>query len=147
MTMVYRRSEREVSAYPHELDFIRREGVGFRYHAQPVRVIAENGRVAGLVCAEPAAGLEFVVPADQIVKAIGQEKPSLARTLGLEVHRGFIQVNADFEANIPGVFAGGDCIRSREYRIDGDGRAGRQARRECDPQRNYEPRGDPAWLI
>jgi dihydropyrimidine dehydrogenase (NAD+) subunit PreT len=113
VTMVYRRSEREVSAYPHELDFIRREGVGFRYHAQPRRVIAENGRVTGLVCAEPAEGLEFVIPADQIVKAIGQEKPSLARTLGLEVHRGFIQVNADFETNIPGVFAGGDCIRSR----------------------------------
>jgi dihydropyrimidine dehydrogenase (NAD+) subunit PreT len=113
VTIVYRRSEREVSAYPHELDFIRREGVGFRFLAQPMRVIAESGRVTGLVCAEPAEGLEFVIPADQIVKAIGQEKPSLARTLGLEVHRGYIQVNADFETNIPGVFAGGDCIRSR----------------------------------
>ena len=113
VTIVYRRSEREVSAYPHELDFIRREGVGFRFLAQPVRVIAESGRVTGLVCAEPAEGLEFVIPADQIVKAIGQEKPSLARTLGLEIQRGYIQVNADFETNIPGVFAGGDCIRSR----------------------------------
>jgi len=113
VTMVYRRSEREVRAYRHELDFIRREGVGFRFLAQPVRVIAKNGRVTGLGCAEPPEGLEFVIPADQIVKAIGQEKPSLARTLGLEVQRGYIQVNADFETSIPGVFAGGDCIRSR----------------------------------
>jgi glutamate synthase (NADPH/NADH) small chain len=113
VTIAYRRSESDVSAYPHELDFIRREGVGFRFHAQPVRVIAENERVTGLVCSEAAEGPEFVIPADQIVKAIGQEKPSLARTLGLALQRGYIQVNADFETNISGVFAGGDCIRSR----------------------------------
>jgi dihydropyrimidine dehydrogenase (NAD+) subunit PreT len=113
VTIAYRRSESDVSAYPHELDFIRREGVGFRFHAQPVRVIAENERVTGLVCSEAAEGPEFVIPADQIVKAIGQEKPSLARTLGLALQRGYIQVNAAFETNISGVFAGGDCIRSR----------------------------------
>jgi dihydropyrimidine dehydrogenase (NAD+) subunit PreT len=113
VTMVYRRSEREVSAYRHEVDFIRREGVGFRFQAHPVRVIVEDGRVTGLGCAESPEGVEFVIPADQIVKAIGQEKPSLARMLGLAVHRGYIQVNADFETSIPGVFAGGDCIRSK----------------------------------
>ncbi len=29
VTIVYRRSEREVTAYPHEIEFIRNEGVGF----------------------------------------------------------------------------------------------------------------------
>ena len=129
VTMVYRRSEREMSAYPHESEFIRKEGVEFRFLTQPVRVLAENGRVAGLECVpmklgppdssgrrapEPAAdGSNFIIPADQVVKAVGQEKPSLARALGLAVKRGFIQVNADFETSIPGVFAGGDCIRSK----------------------------------
>ena len=129
VTMLYRRSEREVSAYPHEVDFIRREGVEFRFLTQPVRVLAENGRVTGIECTrmklgapdssgrrapEPAGdGSKFVLLADQIVKAVGQEKPSLARALGLAVERGFIQVNADFETSIPGVFAGGDCIRSK----------------------------------
>jgi dihydropyrimidine dehydrogenase (NAD+) subunit PreT len=129
VTMLYRRSEREVSAYPHEVDFIRREGVEFRFLTQPVRVLAENGRVTGIECTrmklgapdssgrrapEPAAdGGEFFLLADQVVKAVGQEKPSLARALGLAVERGFIQVNADFETSIPGVFAGGDCIRSK----------------------------------
>jgi dihydropyrimidine dehydrogenase (NAD+) subunit PreT len=112
VTIVYRRSEQDISAYRHELDFIRREGVGFRFLARPVRVIVENGRVTGLGCAE-VDGSEFVIPTDQVVKAIGQEKPSLARTLGLELHRGYIQVNQDFETSIPGVYAGGDCIRSR----------------------------------
>jgi dihydropyrimidine dehydrogenase (NAD+) subunit PreT len=127
VTMVYRRSESEVSAYPHEVEFIRREGVEIRFLTQPVRVIVKDGRVTGVACIpmklgapdrsgrrtpEPAQGAEFVIPADQIVKAIGQEKPSLARTLGLAIRRGYIEVNADFETSIPGVFAGGDCIRS-----------------------------------
>ncbi|HEY1759138.1 MAG TPA: NAD(P)-dependent oxidoreductase [Bryobacteraceae bacterium] len=120
VTMVYRRSEREVSAYPHEFAFIRKEGVEFRFFTQPVRVMIENGRVTGLGCIaikpgtlEPAGEPDFVIPADQVVKAIGQEKPSLAQTLGLAVQRGYIQVNAEFETSIPGVYAGGDCIRSR----------------------------------
>ncbi len=129
VTMVYRRSEREVSAYPHERDFIRREGVEFRFLTQPVRVLTKDGQVSGLGCiamklgmpdssgrraSEPAGdGVEFVIPADQVVKAVGQDKPSLARTLGLAVERGYIQVNAEFETSIPGVFAGGDCVRSK----------------------------------
>jgi glutamate synthase (NADPH/NADH) small chain len=62
---------------------------------------------------EPAEGAEFVVDTDQVVKAVGQEKPSLAQNLGLAVQRGFIQVNADLETSVPGVFAGGDCVRSK----------------------------------
>lgn len=129
VTMVYRRSEDEMSAYPHERDFIRREGVEFRFLTQPVRVLVENGRVNGVGCVamklgipdssgrrapEPAGeGEEFVIPADQVVKAVGQEKPSLARKLGLAVQHGYIQVNGEFETSIPDVFAGGDCVRSK----------------------------------
>jgi dihydropyrimidine dehydrogenase (NAD+) subunit PreT len=47
------------------------------------------------------------------VKAIGQEKPSLATLLQLRTRKGFIEVNAEFETSLPGVFAGGDCIRAR----------------------------------
>jgi glutamate synthase (NADPH/NADH) small chain len=128
VTMVYRRTEKEMTAYSHEYDFIKREGVGFSFLTQPVRVHAENGAVTGLECVRmelggvdasgrPApravAGSEFLVAADQVVKAIGQEKPSLAARLKLKTEKGFIQVNAAFETNLPGVFAGGDCIRAR----------------------------------
>ena len=130
VTMIYRRSEHEMSAYPHEYDFVTKEGVGFRFLTQPVRVLSDGGRVTGLACirmelgaadssgrsvARPAASTngEFVIPADQVVKAVGQQKPPLAQALGLEVDRGFIKVNADLETSLPGVFAGGDCIRSK----------------------------------
>ncbi|HTU46460.1 MAG TPA: NAD(P)-dependent oxidoreductase [Bryobacteraceae bacterium] len=127
VTIVYRRSENEVSAYQHEMEFIRKEGVEFRFLSQPVRVHVNNGRVAGLECVRmslgdldasgrpsprPVAGSEFFLPADQVVKAIGQEKPPLAVALGLATKRGHIDVDAEFETSIPNVFAGGDCIRA-----------------------------------
>jgi len=128
VTMVYRRSESEMTAYPHEYDFVKREGVGFWFLAQPVKVHAENGTVKALECVQvrlgaadssgrpsPQAipGSTIMIPADQIVKAIGQFRPSLASRLGLSTEKGFIRVNADFETNVPGIFAGGDCIRAR----------------------------------
>jgi glutamate synthase (NADPH/NADH) small chain len=128
VTMIYRRTEKEMTAYSHEYDFIKREGVSFAFLTQPVRVHAESGAVKALVCVrmrlgnadasgrpapQPVEGSEFVIVADQIVKAIGQEKPSLAAQLKLKTEKGFIQVNAEFETNLPGVYAGGDCIRAR----------------------------------
>jgi glutamate synthase (NADPH/NADH) small chain len=128
VTMVYRRTEKEMTAYAHEYDFIKREGVGFCFLTQPVRVHGENGSVKSLECLrmslgpadasgrpspQPIAGSEFLLAADQVVKAIGQQKPSLASLLKLKTEKGFIHVNANFETSLPGVYAGGDCIRSR----------------------------------
>ena len=128
VTMVYRRTEKEMTAYAHEYDFIKREGVRFCFLAQPVRVNAKNGMVKSLECLQmtlgpadasgrpspqPVAGSEFSLAVDQVVKAIGQQKPSLASQLKLENEKGFIRVNANFETSLPGVYAGGDCIRTR----------------------------------
>ena len=128
VTMVYRRSEKEMTAYAHEYDFIKREGVRFSFLTQPVRVHAENGVVTALECLhmslgsadasgrpspQPVAGSEFLLPADQVVKAIGQEKPSVASQLKLKTEKGFIWVDANFETSLTGVYAGGDCIRAR----------------------------------
>jgi dihydropyrimidine dehydrogenase (NAD+) subunit PreT len=128
VTMVYRRTEKEMTAYAHEYDFIKREGVNFSFLTQPVRVYSENGTVKSLECLrmslgptdlsgrpspQPIWGSEFLLLADQVVKAIGQQKPSLASQLKLKTEKGFIEVTADFETSLPGVYAGGDCIRAR----------------------------------
>jgi dihydropyrimidine dehydrogenase (NAD+) subunit PreT len=128
VTMLYRRTENEMTAYAHEYDFIKREGVSFWFLAQPVKVHHENGTVQSLECVrislgdpdasgrpspKPIPGSTMMLPADQIVKAIGQHKPSLASLLKLETDKGFVRVNADFETSSPGIFAGGDCIRAR----------------------------------
>jgi glutamate synthase (NADPH/NADH) small chain len=128
VTMVYRRTENEMTAYPHEYDFIKREGVNFAFLTQPIRVHCENGTVKSMECVrmslgatdasgrpspQPVAGSEFFLAADQIVKAIGQQKPSLAAQLRLKTENGFIRVSENFETSLPGVYAGGDCIRAR----------------------------------
>jgi dihydropyrimidine dehydrogenase (NAD+) subunit PreT len=128
VTMVYRRSEKEMTAYAHEYEFIKSEGVRFSFLTQPTRVYAENGAVNSLEClrmslgpadasgrASPQSvpGSEFLLHADQIVKATGQEKPSLASLLKLKTEKGFIKVSDYFETSLPGVYAGGDCIRAR----------------------------------
>jgi len=44
VTMVYRRTDKEMTAYAHEYDFIKREGVSFSFLTQPVRLLRKmNG--------------------------------------------------------------------------------------------------------
>jgi dihydropyrimidine dehydrogenase (NAD+) subunit PreT len=128
VTMVYRRTVREITCYEHEYQFALSEGIEFRFLAQPVGVVMKDGAVAGLKClrvelGEPdatgrpapvaVAESEFVIEADQIVKAVGQVKPALAAALGLKTEKGYIAVSANFETSVAGVYAIGDCIRAR----------------------------------
>jgi dihydropyrimidine dehydrogenase (NAD+) subunit PreT len=106
VTMVYRRTEREMSAYPHEYEFVKKEGVEFEFLAKPVAAHSQ-----GLECIRDSS--TFTIPADSIVKAIGQQKPPIASVLGLETDRGFIRVSKTLETSIPGIYAGGDCIRAK----------------------------------
>jgi glutamate synthase (NADPH/NADH) small chain len=127
VTMVYRRTDREMTCYEHEYDFARKEGIEFRFLSQPSRVLLDGGLPVGLECLRvelgapdasgrpapsPVAGTEFVLAADQIVKAVGQNRPALAALLGLKTKKGFIAVDASFQTSLAGVCAIGDCIRS-----------------------------------
>lgn len=127
VTMIYRRTASEMTAYPHEYDFIKKEGVRFEFLSQPIRLHVKDGRVEGVECVHmslgqkdasgrpaprPVEGSHFMIAADQVVKAIGQEKPSLVSRLNLKTHRGYIAVDEKFETSLPGVYAGGDCIRA-----------------------------------
>lgn len=123
VTMVYRRTDREMPAYEHEYDFVKKEGVEFRFLTQPiaagpaslecVRMELGDPDASGRRSPRPVRGSEFHIPADQIVKAIGQEPPYLAALLALDTTTGKIRVSRDFETSRKGVFAGGDCIRAK----------------------------------
>jgi glutamate synthase (NADPH/NADH) small chain len=128
VTLVYRRTEHEMTAYPHEYEFIKLEGVEFRFLTKPVSIVTASGAVQGLRCirvelgppdasGRPAPfevpGSEWVLAADQVIKAIGQNKPDLASRLGLATDGGYIRVNSDLETSVSGVYAGGDCVRAK----------------------------------
>jgi glutamate synthase (NADPH/NADH) small chain len=85
-----------------------------------------NGRVQQLACVrvefkngrfERIAGSEFTLEADLVLLAMGfvhPEHPGIVSDLGLKLDkRGNVEVNAEFQTSVPGVFAAGDCQRGQ----------------------------------
>ncbi|MEM7615134.1 MAG: FAD-dependent oxidoreductase, partial [Pseudomonadota bacterium] len=114
VTMVYRRGPEAMSASQYEQDLAASKGVRIIFNAQPVEVTG-NGSVREIVFAYTQgtdAGLEttgetFSLPADQVLKAIGQTLESAPG--GLELERGKIKVDATGRTSHSKVWAGGDC--------------------------------------
>jgi dihydropyrimidine dehydrogenase (NAD+) subunit PreT len=125
--LVYRRSESELPAYPHEVAEARAEGVRFRFLASPVRFLGRR-RLEAVECRlmrlgdpdesgrrrpEPVAGSEFTLLANTAVKAIGQRPRSeLADWIpGLELERGAVKIDPETgRTTNPKFFAGGDAV-------------------------------------
>ncbi len=127
VTMIYRRTEAEMPAYKHEVEFARDEGVRFQWLTNPVRFVGTD-RVEGVECVsmrlgepdssgrrrpEAVPGTEFVLPADTVVKAIGQQSRTelLSWIRGLELDGGLIRVDAETgRTSNPKYFAAGDAV-------------------------------------
>jgi len=105
----------------------RKKACDLSFWRKPVRIVAEKGRVIGVECVRmslgqralrdvprpaPVDGSHFVIAADQVVKAIGQEKASLAARLNLKTVKGYIEVDDHFQTSLPGVYAGATVSRS-----------------------------------
>src|SRR5512133_139953 len=145
-TVVYRRSEAEMPAYPHEVAEARAEGVRFQFRADPVDILGSQ-RVEAVVCRrmrlgepdasgrrrpEPLPGSEFTLPADTVVKAIGQQpRRELADWISaLELERGgTVRVDpATGRTSSPKVFAGGDVTNGGASVVEAVRAAKRAAR-------------------
>ncbi len=128
VTIVYRRTDKEMPAYEFEYDFIKKEGVEFRFLSQPIEIIGSNDKITGLKCLKMQLGAadadgrkkveaipnsEFIIETDQVIMAIGQEKlQNISDAFGLEQTQGYIKVNNSLQTSAPQIFAGGDCIRA-----------------------------------
>ncbi|MEW6262624.1 MAG: FAD-dependent oxidoreductase [Thermodesulfobacteriota bacterium] len=129
VTVVYRRSRREMPAYEEEIEGALAEGVRIEYLTSPVKIISEKGRVTGLVCQKnelgppdqsgrrrpvPRPGSEFTIPGEAVIAAIGQrvEAPWADNLPGLKWSaRQTISVNPmTMRTSIPNVFAAGDAV-------------------------------------
>lgn len=124
--MLYRRTEKEMPAYAHEVRQARAEGVRFWWLTTPLRFIG-GGRLQQVEClkmrlgepdasgrprAEGVPGTEFTLDVDTAILAIGQESRSgfLKAIEGLEMAKGLVKVNEHHQTTNPQYFAGGDCI-------------------------------------
>jgi NADPH-dependent glutamate synthase beta subunit-like oxidoreductase/coenzyme F420-reducing hydrogenase delta subunit len=127
VTIVYRRSEKEMPAYDKEVEEAKEEGVKFLLLAAPKKILGEDGRVAGLECFRnelgppdesgrrrpvPVEGSEFVVPASAVMLAIGEMPEVSFLPRKVEVGRGnrIIADPVTLETKQVGIFAGGDAI-------------------------------------
>jgi glutamate synthase (NADPH/NADH) small chain len=120
VTIVYRRDVEAMSAYEHELDAARQEGVRTLPSTIPVGFLRDaSGRLVGVVVAEAVAGsavpgTEHEIACDLVGLAIGQAKVrSIANELpGVALDaRGCVVVDAKTKrTGHPKVYAGGDCV-------------------------------------
>jgi glutamate synthase (NADPH/NADH) small chain len=126
VTLLYRRTRDEMPAYPHEVEAAEAEGVEVEWLTVPVRMVGRE-RVEAVECRrarlgepdasgrrrpEEIAGSEFLVTADTVVKAIGQQSRAdfLQLVSGLDLDHGSIVVDPQTGATSkPGWFAAGDA--------------------------------------
>ena len=129
VTVVYRRTEKELPARAEEVHHAKEEGVEFMMLTNPVEVVGnEKGWVTGLKCermelGEPDASgrrspvavpdSEFVVDADVVIMSLGTSpNPLIAQTTpGLERNKkGGLVATENGATTREGVFAGGDAV-------------------------------------
>ena len=129
VTVVYRRTEKELPARAEEVHHAREEGIAFNMLTNPVAIVGdEKGWVKALRCirmelGEPdasgrrspvaIAGSEFELESDMVIMALGTSpNPLIAQTtVGLQTERhGCIVADAEGATTRPGVFAGGDAV-------------------------------------
>jgi glutamate synthase (NADPH/NADH) small chain len=148
VTIVYRRSDKEMPARAAEIKHAREEGVEFKLLTNPTRILGDdNNRVVGLECIKmelgepddsgrrrpvPIAGSEFQLSCDMAIPALGNNANPLltGNTAGLELNK-WGNIVADPKTcatSIPGVYAGGDIVIGAATVIEAMG-AGKQAAR------------------
>ncbi|MDR1070051.1 MAG: NADPH-dependent glutamate synthase [Gracilibacteraceae bacterium] len=131
VTIVYRRTEKELPARLEEIHHAKEEGIVFKLLTNPLRIDSGgDGWVKSLRCQEmklgepdasgrarpiPVEGSEFDIETECVVMAIGNSpNPLISRTTeGLEVNRHGCLILADEDAMLTtrqGVYAGGDAV-------------------------------------
>ena len=144
--VVYRRSRDEMPARGEEIHHAEEEGVVFHLLTNPVRILTDaRNRVTGMECLRmelgepdasgrrrpvPVPGSEFIVQADTIIVAIGNQPNPLVPQTAPEIElgrRGTINADpATMMTSKPGVFAGGDIVSGAATVISAMGQ-GKQA--------------------
>ena len=120
--MIYRRTERDISAYQYEYELAKKDGVEFLWQTAPIGILTnDNGAVAALRCEKTGDSNQvFEIPCDMIIKAIGQQKQTgFFQNVGIEFdEKGRVRVSELMQTSNPKIFAGGDCVNGGAEAVD-----------------------------
>ena len=146
VTVLYRRTQKEMPAAPEEIDDAVAEGVLIQMLTLPVEVLAEGGRISGVECIHmqlgepddsgrrrpvPIEGSNFRLKVDRLIAAVSQ-KTDLAGfdgVEGLKINRwGTLDVDgATGATGRANVFAGGDVVTGPKTIVEAIGAGHRAA--------------------
>ena len=129
VSIVYRRTEKELPARVEEVEHAKEEGIKFELLTNPIEILGnEEGSVSSLKCIRmelgepdasgrrspvPVKDSEFVEDFDCVIMALGTSPNPLIKntTAGIEVEKhGCLIVNEEEETTRQNVFAGGDAV-------------------------------------
>jgi NADH-quinone oxidoreductase subunit F len=128
VTILYRRTRREMPAYTEEVESAEHEGVIIRFLTAPEKIFGEKGKVKSIECIKmkpgefdtegrqkpmPVKDSNFFVDADIVIPAIGEfsDVSGLFTGLDVETNRdGTIKTDKHGRTSIPGLFSGGDVV-------------------------------------
>jgi len=138
VSCLYRRDEANMPGSRREVKNAKDEGVEFLFNRQPLEILSEGGRVAGVRVVETrlgaadakgrrrpeiVPGTEVVVPADAVIIAFGfqPDPPDWLSGNGIRLHAdGRVDVGEESKVPLPfqtasaKVFAGGDMVRGAD---------------------------------
>jgi NADH-quinone oxidoreductase subunit F len=150
VTILYRRTRKEMPAYEEEIEDALEEGIEIQYLVTPIKILNENGKVTGVECIRmelgemdesgrrspiPISGSEFSLKFDTIIPAIG-ERPDTSfihEKDEIKLSR-WDTITADEETGVTGrknVFAGGDVVTGPSSVVKAIG-AGKRAAESID---------------
>ena len=141
--IIYRRSLEEMPSRPEEIRECQEEKIPINILTQPVRFIGKNGRINSIECIkmrltepdesgrrkpEPIPGSEFMMKADAVITALGQESDWCCLTQECActlTEWGTMNVDPlTLQSDDPDIFAGGDAVRGPQSVVEAiaDGR-------------------------
>lgn len=132
--LIYRRTQKQMSAYEYEYELAKKDAVEFRWQTAPLEILADASgtRVAALRCVRTEtnsdgklsniAGSEFDLPVQMVIKATGQQKQRdfFASISDINVDAaGRVVINQEtMQTDNPKYFAGGDCVNGGAEAVD-----------------------------
>jgi glutamate synthase (NADPH/NADH) small chain len=120
--MIYRRTEKDISAYQYEHELAKKDAVEFVWQTAPIEIVGNNS-VSALRCQKTdGSNLIFEIPCDMVIKAIGQQKSVtfLSQIPDVKLdEKGRVVVNTEtMQTTNPRIFAGGDCVNGGREAVD-----------------------------